>query len=99
MGGPSGFQTTRDHMRFVQWLMFHRSAGRRLDDNPIVVGGDCHDKPDQYARDHLDQRAGQPSDTRTDAGSERLRHAAAAGEFQPPRTETRTTARTNQRPQ
>ena len=42
MGGPSGFRTTRDHMRFVRWLMFHRSAGRRLDDNSIVVGRDWY---------------------------------------------------------
>ena len=55
MGGPSGFRTTRDHMRFVQWLMFHRSAGRRLDDNSIVIGSDWHDGEDP---DELDFRGG-----------------------------------------
>ena len=42
MGGPAGFRTTREHMRFVDWLMFHRSAGRRLDDNTVVVGREWH---------------------------------------------------------
>lgn len=49
MGGPSGFRSTADHMRFVQWLMFHRSEGRRLDDNSVVTGADWHedDDPDE----------------------------------------------------
>ena len=42
-------------MRFVQWLMFHRSAGRRLDDNSIVIGSDWHDGEDP---DELNFRGG-----------------------------------------
>ncbi|MEE8363587.1 MAG: amidohydrolase family protein [Dehalococcoidia bacterium] len=55
LGGPAGFQTTREHMRHAQGLMFHRSLGRRLPDNALVVGGEWHRGEDP---DELDFRGG-----------------------------------------
>jgi predicted TIM-barrel fold metal-dependent hydrolase len=42
-------------MRFVQWLMFHRSAGRRIDDNTTVIGSEWYQGEDP---DTLDFRGG-----------------------------------------
>jgi predicted TIM-barrel fold metal-dependent hydrolase len=42
LGQANGYETVREHMTFAQSLMFHRSVGRRLSDNSLVVGREWH---------------------------------------------------------
>ena len=42
LGGRCGFASVDEHMTFARDLMFHRSVGRRLDDNSLIVGRDWY---------------------------------------------------------
>ena len=42
LGKANGYDSISDHMAFARSLMFHRSVGRRLNDNSLVIGRDWH---------------------------------------------------------
>ena len=42
LGGACGFESADEHLQHARDLMFHRSVGRRLDDNALVTGREWH---------------------------------------------------------
>jgi hypothetical protein len=42
LGLKNGYDSVDEHMSFARSLMFHRSVGRKLTDNSLVVGRDWH---------------------------------------------------------
>ena len=43
LGQANGYDSVSEHMAFARSLMFHRSVGRRLSDNSLVIGREWHE--------------------------------------------------------